>query len=52
MRVVIPTGVMNSFKGICGPYSLVAIVASEKFDEDKTIRMELDDPRVPYHWSK
>jgi len=52
MRVVIPSGVMNAFKGISGPYSLVAIVASERFNETKTIRMELDDPKIPYKWTK
>ena len=52
MRVVIPAGVMNAFRGIADPYSLVAILASEKFDESRTIRMEIDDPKIPYKWTK
>jgi len=51
-RVVIPAQVMNSFKGIATPYSLVAVVASERFNETRTIRLPLDDPRIPFDWSK
>jgi len=49
-RIVIPAGVMNSFKGIASPISLVAILASEKFDERRTIRMPIHDQRIPYEW--
>jgi len=51
MKIFIPHGVMNAFYGIA-PYSLIAVMANEKFSEARTIRMRWDDTSFPYDWFK
>ena len=46
--VIIPPGIMNGFMGLDDRPSMVAICASEPFDENKTIRKSL--PEIPYDW--
>lgn len=50
MRVFIPHGVMNAFYGIA-PLSLIGVAATEKFNEERTIRMKWNDPAFPYDWN-
>ena len=51
-RVTIPPGVMNAFKGIAKPMSLVVVVADEKFSEDRTIRIPLSNGTIIYDWDR
>ena len=51
-RITIPPGVMNSFKGIAKPMSLVVVAADEIFSEDRTIRFPIGTDAIPYDWNK
>ncbi len=49
LAVKVPHGVMNAFVGIGQEEAVVVVVASEVFDEDTTIRWNLDE--LEYNWS-
>lgn len=47
-RVTIPPGVMNAFKGIAKPVSVIVVAADEKFSEERMIR--ISPYQAPYKW--
>lgn len=48
--VVIPPGVFNAFRGIAKPISTIVVAATEVFNEERTLRLPYDDPKIPYDW--
>jgi dTDP-4-dehydrorhamnose 3,5-epimerase len=49
--VIIPPGIFNAFRGLSTFPSIVAVCATEPFDEEKMFRLPLDTPEIPFEWS-
>jgi len=49
--VVIPPGIINGFKGMGHPYSIVANCCTHKHDPSRTERIDPFTNKIPYDWS-
>lgn len=50
--VIIPPKVWNGFKGVAGPYSIVANCASHPHQPARSKRLNPHKSKIPYDWSR
>lgn len=49
-RVTVPPGVWNGFKGLGTRTTMVCNCATHPYDPKEIVRLDPNDPRIPYSW--